>query len=57
MDEFEDLKIKTEIDEIARKIDSIMQRVEAEDPGVPPGAPVGVPPTGPDPPAITPPVP
>jgi hypothetical protein len=36
MDDFEDLKIKAEIDEIARKIDTIMNRVETEDPGRPP---------------------
>lgn len=36
MDELEDLKIKAEIDEIARKVDMIMQRVETEDPARPP---------------------
>ena len=36
MDEMEDLQIKAEIDEIARKIESIMHRVENEDPGRPP---------------------
>ena len=36
MDELEELQIKAEIDEIARKVDMIMQRVETEDPGRPP---------------------
>ena len=36
MDEMEELQIKTEIDEIARKVDMIMQRVDTEDPGRPP---------------------
>ena len=33
MDDLEELKIKTEIDEIAQNIDKIMTRVETEDPG------------------------
>ena len=36
MDDLEELKIKAEIDEIARNIDKIMTRVETEDPGRPP---------------------
>jgi len=36
MDELEELQIKAEIDEIARKVESIMHRVENEDPGRPP---------------------
>jgi hypothetical protein len=36
MEDFEDLKIKAEIDEIARKIDTIINRFETEDPGRPP---------------------
>ena len=36
MDDLEELKIKAEIDEIARNIDKIMSRVETEDPGRPP---------------------
>lgn len=36
MDELEDLQIKAEIDEITRKVEMIMQRVETEDPGKPP---------------------
>ena len=35
MDDLEELKIKAEIDEIARNIDKIMTRVETEDPGRP----------------------
>lgn len=35
MDDLEELKIKTELDEIARNIDTIMNRVETEDPGRP----------------------
>lgn len=38
MDELEDLQIKAEIDEIARKVESIMHRIENEDPGKPPAA-------------------
>lgn len=33
MDELEDLQIKAEIDEIASKVESIMHRIENEDPG------------------------
>jgi len=36
MDELEELQIKAEIDEIARKVEMILQRVETEDPGRPP---------------------
>ncbi len=36
MDDLEELKIKSEIDEIAQNIDKIMTRVETEDPGRPP---------------------
>ena len=36
MDDREDLKIKAELDEIAKNIDSIMNRVDTEDPGRPP---------------------
>ena len=35
MDDLEELKIKTEIDEITQNIDKIMTRVETEDPGRP----------------------
>lgn len=41
MDDLEELKIKTELDEIARDIDTIMNRVETEDPGRPPAPEVG----------------
>lgn len=36
MDDIEELKIKTELDEIAKNIDSIMNKVDTEDPGRPP---------------------
>ena len=36
MDDLEDIKIKAELDEIAKSIDSIMNKVETEDPGRPP---------------------
>ena len=36
MDDLEELKIKAEIDEIARNIDKIVTRIETEDPGRPP---------------------
>ena len=36
MDDREDLKIKAELDEIAKNIDSIMNRVDTGDPGQPP---------------------
>ena len=35
MDDLEELKIKTELDEIAKNIDSIMNKVDTEDPGRP----------------------
>ena len=41
MDDLEELKIKTEIDEIAQNIDKIMTRVETEDPGRPPAPEAG----------------
>lgn len=36
MDEIEEIKIKAEIDAIAKNIDTIMERVANEDPGRPP---------------------
>ena len=35
MDDIEEMKIKTELDEIAKNIDSIMNKVDTEDPGLP----------------------
>ncbi len=36
MDDLEEIKIKAELDEIAKNIDSIMNKVDTEDPGRPP---------------------
>ncbi len=36
MDDLEELKIKAELDKIAQNIDSIMNKVDTEDPGRPP---------------------